>query len=79
MTRNDQFEESEITLNMAPLSKVDQPFNKNLGELIRRMANTAPAGKDHVPMECWFCNTAKSESSDRMARDVMQQGETEDF
>ena len=62
-----------------PSTAVDQPFIENLGELIRRVADKTPARKVPSPMECGFCNIAKSECPERMAGDVMQQGETEDF
>ena len=62
-----------------PSTAVDQSFIKNLGELIRRVADKTPARKVPSPMECGFCNIAKSECPERVAGDVMQQSETEDF
>ena len=70
------YEGNEVVI---PASAVDETFINNLGQLIRRVASTTPARKVPSAMECGFCNITKADCAERVAGDVMEEGETSDF
>ncbi len=64
---------------VVPNNKIDATFVDNLAGLIRRVANSSPARKVPSLRECGFCNITRADCPERVAEDVMSEGETDDF
>ena len=64
---------------MTPDSAVDREFIKNLGALIRRLADETPARRVPSAPECRFCDIGKEHCPERIETEETGEGTTNDF
>ena len=64
---------------MTPPSAVNPEFVANLGALIWRLADDAPARRVPSAQECRFCDISKADCSDLIESEEIPEGSTSDF
>ena len=63
----------------SPASAVNLEFVGNLGALIRRLADDAPARRVPSASECRFCDISREECNARLEAHYVPEGSTDDF
>ena len=62
-----------------PTSAVDEAFIKNLSALVWRLGAGEPARRVPSTRECWFCDISSADCPERVDKDAVAEGVTEDF
>ena len=71
-----RYPESQVD---SPADAVDREFIRNLGTLIRRLADDAPARRVPSASECRFCDITAEDCPARIEASEAAEGTTEDF
>ena len=58
---------------------VDEPFVRELGSLIQRLASDTPARRVPSPGECRYCEVTAADCAARVEEELVEVGETGDF
>ena len=62
-----------------PAAAVNETFIGNLSRLMRRLSAAEPARRVPSPRECGFCDISSVDCPDRVVKDAVAEGVTEDF